>query len=77
MENIVEATFITVWDDTLRVSTTCNVNMDTKEVTDIEPAEVFNVNTCTGQYVEIDDISYPVYEAGDIPVGENEFWYEP
>lgn len=37
-ENVVDATYTSVWDGGFAIETACKVNMDTREVFDIEPS---------------------------------------
>lgn len=39
-QRIVDAEFTSVWDDGVQISSPCKVNLDTKEVFDIESADV-------------------------------------
>ena len=58
---IKNATFTSVWDGGYEVTTNCKVNMETKEVFDIEMAEVDdNLDILEAEFVTIDGIDYAV-----------------
>ena len=74
---IKNATFTSVWDGGYEVTTNCKVNMETREVFDIELAEVDeSLDILEKEYVVIDDVEYPVFQLSDITEEDNEFWYE-
>ena len=73
---IKNATFTSVWDDGYEITTNCKVNMKTKEVFDIEVAEVDGLEILEKEYVVIDGEEYPVFQLSDITEEDNEFWYE-
>ena len=74
---IKNAKFTSVWDSDYEVTTDCKVNMETKEVFDIELAEVDeSLDILEKEYVVIDDVEYPVFQLSDITEEDNEFWYE-
>lgn len=74
---IKNATFTSVWDGGYEVTTNCKVNMETREVFDIELAEVDeSFEILEKEYVVIDDVEYPVFQLSDIVEEDNEFWYE-
>ena len=74
---IKNATFTSVWDGGYEITTNCKVNMETKEVFDIELAEVDeSLDILEKEYVVIDDVEYPVFQLSDITEEDNEFWYE-
>lgn len=52
--NIITATFTSVWDGCLRVSSPCKVNMDTREVIDIEPVDITGVDNLDYECVTLD-----------------------
>lgn len=56
---IKNATFISVWDNGYEVITNCKVNMETKEIFDIETVDV-DVDILEEEYVTIDDKKYSV-----------------
>lgn len=71
MENIKNATFTSVWDDGIEVTTNCKINMDTKEVFDVEVAYINDLDILEREYVTIDGVDHPVSCNGD-----TEFWYD-
>lgn len=76
MENIKEASFTSIWDGGIAVTTDCKVNLDTKEVFAIEKVEVAieKLECLDAEWVEIDGEQYPVYNAEEPVSGE--FWYK-
>lgn len=79
-ENIVSATFVSVWDGgATRIETACKVNIDTREVFDIEKTDVSTNGLDILDYEEvlIDGKSYPVCRADsdDEEWKEGDFWY--
>lgn len=74
---IVEAVYTSVWDDDVEIDSNCKVNLDTREVFDIEMIDVeeYDVDSCTGEYITLADGSkYGVYHKGNAE--ENDYWYE-
>lgn len=67
---IKNATFTSVWDGDISVTTHCKVNTETKEVFDIEILDVKGVDVLEKEFVTIDGEEYPV--SCD---GETEYWY--
>ena len=69
---IKNGTFTSIWDGGYEVTTNCKINMETKEVFDIEMAEVGDaVDILEAEFVTIDGIDYAVSN-DDI----TEYWYE-
>ena len=74
---IKNAIFTSVWDGGYEITTDCKVDIETKEVFDIELAEVDeSLDILEKEYVVIDDVEYPVFQLSDITEEDNEFWYE-
>lgn len=74
------AKFVSVWDGGYEVITGCKVNMETREVFDIEISEntaefIYELDY---EYIIIDGDEYPVHNAEDGLDGlpDNVFWYE-
>ena len=79
--NIVKnATFTSVWDGGYEVTTGCKVNMETKEVFDIEieddPEIIDGLDMREKEYITIDDVDYSVYNKIEYEIDETVFWYE-
>lgn len=78
---IKEATFTSVWDEFSRqrqdVTARCKVNMDTKEVFDIETVNVDSLclDILSREYITIDGVEHPV-SSMDEKDRETEFWYK-
>lgn len=69
---IKNAIFTSVWDGGYEVITNCKVNMETKEVFDIEMAEVDDaLDVLEAEFVTIDGIDYDVSNDDT-----TEYWYE-
>lgn len=69
---IKDATFTSVWDGGYEVTTNCKVNMETKEIFDIEMAEVDdNLDILEAEFVTIDGIDYAVSNDNI-----TEYWYD-
>ncbi len=49
------ATFVSVWDGGIEIRTDCEYNPITKEVSDIDIAEVDNLECLEDEYVELPD----------------------
>lgn len=78
---IKNATFTSVWDSGTEITTNCKVNMETREVFDIEvnnSSEIEGLNVLDYEYITVDGIDYPVCNAADDKDGleETSFWYE-
>ena len=71
---IKSATYTSIWDGGHAITTDCKVNMDTKEVFDIEPIDV-DVDILENEYVTIDGKQYPVARKDEIE-NNNGYWYE-
>ena len=52
-ENIINATFVSVWDGGIAIETECKINTNTREVFDIISVEA-DVDVFERQYVVID-----------------------
>lgn len=68
---IKEATFVSVWDHGFILATRCKVDMETKEVFDIDFADVHGLEVCEREYVTIDGTDYPVSNDKE----STEYWY--
>lgn len=68
---IKNGTFTSVWDGGYEVTTNCKVNMETKEVFDIEKANVNNsLDILEAEFVTIDGVDYSVSNDDT-----TEYWY--
>lgn len=69
---IKSATFTSVWDGGYEITTNCKVDTETKEVFDIEMADVDDsLDTLEAEFVAIDGVDYPISN-DDM----TEYWYE-
>lgn len=78
---IKNATFTSVWDEETKITTNCKVNMETREVFDIEinnSDEIEKLDVLNYEYITIEGVDYPVYNATHEKNGLNktDFWYE-
>lgn len=75
-KNIINATFVSVWDGGTAIETECKINTITREVFDIIPVEA-DVDTFERQYVVIDGQEYAVVCIDDVEeIEENEYWFK-
>lgn len=76
---IKNAKFTSVWDGGYEVTTDCKVNMETREVFDIEVNNDDNIeglNSLDYEYITIDGEEFDVLNKDLNDVGETDFWYE-
>ena len=78
-KEVIDATFVSIWDDDVRLETPCKVNVRTKEISDIEHTpdgdkeEVFE---CNGEFVMINGIDFPAIPQDEFECGRKlAFWY--
>lgn len=68
-DNIIQGVpYTSVWDDGSRtITTTCSVNMDTKEVFEIEPVsdDIEDLDICDKEYIELNGEHYAVCEKSE------------
>lgn len=71
---IKEAKFTSVWDDGYEVTSDCKVDMESKEVFDIEMTNVdeLDLEILEREYITIDNKEYSVSRDGE---DNAEFWY--
>lgn len=75
-KNIINATFVSVWDGGTAIETECKINTITREVFDIISVEA-DVDVLERQYVIIDGQEYDVVCVdGADEVGESEYWFK-
>ena len=76
---IKNATFTSVWDGGYEVTTDCKVNMETREVFDVEVSKDDNIeglNSLDYEYITIDGEEFDVLNKDLNDVGVTDFWYE-
>lgn len=72
---IKNATFTSVWDGGYKVTTDCKVDMETREVFDIEMSEVDdNLETLDFEYITIDGEDFDVFSIDEVK--DTNFWYK-
>lgn len=82
MTNIQNATFTSVWDDFTEIDSACKVNMNTREVFDIEKVNVddYDIDVCTEQFITMPDGNeFSVYCTDSFDIDEladDEYWYD-
>lgn len=69
---IKNATFTSVLDGGYEITTNCKVNTKTKEVFDIETAEIDSLYIIEEEYVTVDGVEYSVSNDSE----DSEYWYE-
>lgn len=77
-QKIKKATYTSVWDGEVKITTNCKVNMETKEVFDIEISDDDNIeafDTLDSEYITIDGINYNVVNAEEKGVAKTDYWY--
>lgn len=79
-KHIKEATFTSVWDGGVEITTNCKVNMETREIFDIEIAtndDVGSLDSLEEEYITIDGVRHNALNTADfLRIGKKEFWYE-
>ena len=74
---ITKATFVSEWDGGTQIISPCFVNMETKEVFDIETVDPGDsVDSLDREYIIFNDTEYTVCPLSEYEDGEAEFWYE-
>ena len=72
---IKNATFTSVWDGGYKVTTNCKVDMETREVFDIEMREVNeSLEHLDNEYITIDGEDFDVFSVDEVE--DANFWYE-
>ena len=71
---IKNATFTSVWDGGYEVTTNCKVDMETREVFDIEMREVDeSLEHLDNEYITIDGEDFDVFSVDEVE--DANFWY--
>ena len=73
------ATFTSVWDGGYEVTTNCKVNMETREVYDIEinhDENIEGLNELDCEYITIDGEDFDVLNKDEYEIEDGNFWYE-
>lgn len=77
---IKNAKFTSVWDGGYEVTTNCKVDMETREVFDIEvndnADDIEGLNNLDYEYITIDGEEFDVINKDLNDVGVTDFWYE-
>ena len=72
---IKDAKFVSVWDGYYEVITSCKVDMETKEVFDIEMVKVDeSLEHLDNEYIIIDGEKFDVFSVDEVE--DQNFWYE-
>ena len=72
---IKNATFTSVWDGGYEVTTNCKVDMETREVFDIEMRKVDeSLEHLDNEYITIDGEDFDVFSVDEVE--DANFWYE-
>ena len=80
MKNIIKEKFISVWDDGIEVETNCKIDLQTKEVFDIQLSDIGEeLETLNEQFVQytINKIVHKeeVYQIDEVEESYTGFWY--
>ena len=71
---IKNATFTSVWDGGYEITTDCKVDMETREVFDIEMREVDeSLEHLDNEYITIDGEDFDVFSVDEVE--DANFWY--
>ena len=74
-ENIlIDVEFISIWDGNRIIESTASVDMDTKEVFDIEDDGSDDGDFCMERHIVIDEEEYPVVPKSSAKPGD--FWFD-
>lgn len=73
---IVSGFYVSVWDDSIKLTTPCKINFDTREVFDIEQVDIEGIDVLTDEYLLDSDQKYfaQVYQKDEAE--ENDYWYK-
>lgn len=75
---IKNAIFTSVWDGGYEITTDCKVDIETREVFDIEvndnTDDIESLNSLDREYITIDGEEFDVFSADEVEDGN--FWYE-
>ena len=72
---IKNATFTSVWDGGYKVTTDCKVDMETREVFDVEMSEVDDsLEILDFEYITIDGEDFDVFSIDEVK--DTNFWYK-
>ena len=72
-KNVVNATFVSVWDGGTIISSSCKVDLDTKKIFDIQVVDCNQVCCHDEEYIVIDGERYSAGEEG--VANDVDFWY--
>lgn len=73
------AYFTSVWDDGYEITSNCKVNLETKEVFDIELIDDENLEDCDileHEYITIDGEDFDVFNKDEYEIEKGDYWYE-
>lgn len=74
--NIVDAYYITLWDSGFEITTHCKVNMDTKQVFDIEAVDFPTVELLDDEFIQFHDgREEDVYSEDDTEKPDGAYWH--
>lgn len=73
-DNIISTTFISYWDGGKAIKTSCKVNLNTKEVFDIQKVDIDDLGDLEGKQIEIGDYLYDVY--CETVAEDGDYWYK-
>lgn len=78
MAQVVSAKYHSCWDGGIDIETNCKVDLKTREVFDIEQANVegFDLEILEDEFIEIQGCQYVVCPKSELEKGSNSYWRE-
>lgn len=73
---IKSALFVSTWDGGVAIETPCKVDTETKEVFDIEIADISGLENLESEEIYIDGEYSYVYALSDLTEDGQEYWYD-
>lgn len=70
--NVKEATYTSVWDGGIEVTSRCKINIKTREIFDFEMVSVSGLEVLEREYVTMDESKYKVNEESTADT----YWYQ-
>lgn len=73
---IISGFYVSIWDDSIKLISPCKINLDTREVFDIEQVDIEGVDLLTDEYLLDSNKEYfeQVYQKDE--ANKFEYWYE-
>ena len=77
--NIINATFTSVWDGGYEISTDCRINLKTREIVEIKTVEDPDVEILNYEYITINSEDFPACHKDDMDYvleSQDAYWYK-